>query len=213
MNNQTHYWFAFCVLILVTSLEQTFSQIDQIVLFPVACLISSLALLPNKLDELINIDHHTNTQILRSRHPLSHHPLLLIGIFLCYLSIEAQWQNLHPYLYFGLLGIISYGSHFVLDVFTTGGLPLGLTPSLFAQDPTKHYSYQRDVNLGHFLRLGRSIARDDPRYNQWLTYICQSVVFIHGMSLLTAILTKPDLAQAIVQELTRILQNIGKIIG
>lgn len=188
MNDWTHYWVAFVVIILESTLFHRFSLLEQLALIPIAGVLSYCAVLPNKLDKFFSITPKTHTRVERSRHPASHHPLLIVFVFLLYILVYSKDLVKLEFLYLFKLGFYAFGSHLLLDSFTKEGLPLGLAPSLFAQDLTKYYSYHDNYNSRGKFQLQKNIYSDDIRYNRLLVYFCQGFVVSHGLNVIIRLL-------------------------
>ncbi|MHA1226529.1 MAG: metal-dependent hydrolase [Candidatus Hodarchaeales archaeon] len=175
MNNRTHFWFAFCLLMLDVIFNSPFTALDQLILVLPIASISMIALLPNMLDSFFSADSFTYTRCFRSRHPLTHSPLVLLSFIL----LPTLFEELAFFSYAFFLCFLAYASHLFLDLFSDQGIPLGFVPTLFLQDKTKHYTYN-DVSSPR-LRLVFPFfhfSRNDPLLNSRVVHLSQVVLLL-----------------------------------
>ncbi|MHA1227442.1 MAG: hypothetical protein ACTSPV_11920 [Candidatus Hodarchaeales archaeon] len=192
MNNRTHFWFAFCLLMLYITFNSPFTALDQLLLVLPIASISMFAFLPNILDSFVSADSSTHTHCIRSRHPLTHHPFILPSFIL----LPTFFDGLALFSHFFFLCFLAYVSHLFLDLFSDEGIPLGFTPTLFLQDKNKHYLYN-DVSSPR-LRLifpFFHFSRNDPLLNSRIVLLSQIILLLSILDPVIKFIQNPDFTQ------------------
>ncbi len=174
MQDRTHFWFAFSILLLDILFLGNVKPMIQMIFLPLVVILSFSSNLPNILDKYLCLDQKTKTCSERCRHPITHGLFVLLILFVCILEFKTDNQILYLF----VRGIfLSIGSHLFLDVFSEEGIPVGLNPTLFYQDKHKNYlynQYKRPRLKVHF--FNNFLLRDKQIINNRIVQVCKGVV-------------------------------------
>ena len=194
MKNATHFYFAVAIILTDLWLLNSISLLEKAILIPVVIGAGSLSLLPNKLEAWLCIDQKTHTCADRCRHPLTHHPGILLGFIWLFDILPVLPQYYHLYHLLTRMILLSFSSHLILDLLTPEGLPLGRTPTLFCQDEMKNYSFNDTTRPRLRLRLFQGIvSRDSSNVNRKITFISKLVLLVYSVGLGLGILSDPEM--------------------
>jgi hypothetical protein len=200
MRNTTHFYFAVAIILFDIWFLNPLSTLEKLFLSPVVIGAGSLTLLPNRLEVWFCIDRKTRTCTDRCRHPLTHHPGLVLGLIWCFEILPILPQYYQLYHLITRMILLSFSSHLVLDLLSPEGIPLGRTPTLFCQDETKNYSFNDITRPRLRLRLFHGIvSRDRSDINEKITLISKAMLFAHGIALVLGILADPEMLISLYQ--------------
>ena len=176
MKDNTHYWFSVVILLVATADTSHVTIFDKFVFFIAVLLCSFIALIPNSLENLFCSE--------RCRHPATHHPIIPVLMVLGILLTPITKIDLDSLQLFVKIFVLSYGSHLFLDVFTKEGIPLSITPTLFLQDQTKHYTFNDKTKPRKRVQFSPlSILKDTPGIDQKISLFCQGTVVFYCLQL------------------------------
>lgn len=194
MKNTTHYYFAVAIILIDIWFLNPLSTLEKLLLSPVVIGAGSLTLLPNKLENWFCIDRKTRTCTDRCRHPLTHHPGLVLVLIWIFEMIPILPQYYQLYHLLTRMILLSFSSHLILDLLTPEGLPLGLTPTLFCQDEMKNYSFNDTTRPRMRLRLFQGIvSRDSSNVNRKITLASKLILLAYSVVLLLGIISDPEM--------------------
>ncbi|MHA2366959.1 MAG: metal-dependent hydrolase [Candidatus Hodarchaeales archaeon] len=191
MDNSTHYWFSFALIVCVTLFTIQPPLDKQIVTFLLIIPFNLISVLPNLIDSYFCVDRKSRTCTERCRHPFTHHPLLFITLvfFLSAVNVNSGYYEFYDIL--SAVFLIAFGSHLLLDMISKEGLPLSLKPALFNQDQSKNYTFNEKTQGTKKLRfplIGSS--RNDYKINQRITLACKGIIILYCFRLFYEVGTK-----------------------
>lgn len=191
MKNSTHYYFAVTVMLGDILLFNPLSVFEKLLIIPYVVLGGILALVPNKLEKWLCIDRTTAICTDRCRHPLTHHPIIVVVLLWVFSTIPIIPSYVRIYQLLTRLVLLAYGSHLILDMMTPEGLPLGLTPTLFCQDHMKNYVFNDPDRPRKRLRIYH-ISRDSSNFNQKLTLTSKLIFLVYCFILIIELNQNPE---------------------
>jgi hypothetical protein len=202
MKNSTHFFFAIAVMLGDILLFNPLSVLEKLLILPCVVLGGILAFLPNKLERWLCIDQKTVTCTDRCRHPLTHHPAIVVILLWGFSVIPIATPYVRPYQLLTRLVLLAYGSHLFLDMINTEGIPLGITPTLFCQDQMKNYVFNDITKSRKRLRFFH-ISRDSNGINHRLTLVSKIVVFVYCFILVVELNRNPEILASLAPFLER----------
>ena len=183
MKNSTHYYFAVAVMLGDILLINPLSVLEKLLIIPYVILGGTLAFLPNKLEKWLCIDQVTAICTDRCRHPLTHHPAIVVVLLWIFSIIPIIPSYMRIYRLLTRLVLLAHSSHLLLDMINPEGLPLGFTPTLFFQDRMKNYAFNDATKSRKRLCIFH-ISRDSSNINHKLTLTSKLIVLIYCLLIL-----------------------------
>ncbi len=182
MRNLTHYYFSIAVILIEGIFISQVSVVEQIILLPLAFFVSLVAIAPNKLDKFFCLDRKTKTCTERCRHPITHHPaaFFVLVALLSYITIGTSYYGL--YFLLTKTFLLSYGSHLLLDMLNSEGIPIGTIPTLFCQDQTKNYRFNDTTKPRRRLNI-MNFSRESFEANRRTGLICKIIIGLYCFQL------------------------------
>jgi len=206
MKDNTHYWFSVVILLVATADSSRVTIFDKIVFFIAVLLCSFIALIPNYLENLFCSE--------RCRHPATHHPIIPVLIVFGILLTPITKIDLESLQLFAKIFILSYGSHLFLDVFTEEGIPLSITPTLFLQDPTKHYTFNDKTKSRKRVQFSQfSVLKDTSGIDQKISLFCQGTVIFYCFQLAMEVFTSLSSMEQIAVSIMMVFDYLHSIQG
>jgi len=209
MDNSTHYWFSFALIILNTVLMTQRSLYEQILILIIVIPLNLISIVPNVLDKFFCVDRKTRICTERCRHPITHHPMLFILLiaFLSVIDVSSQYYFLYHIL--SEIILLSFGSHLVLDMVSKEGIPLSFSPTLFSQDQSKNYGCNETTTPKLRLKIPKIIlSRDDYRTNLQISMLCKGIVALYCFQLFYNVIQSSNSMEFILRSLTQFPLNI-----
>ncbi len=182
MRSITHYYFSTAVILIEGIFISQISVVEQIILLPLALLVSLVAIAPNVLDKYFCLDRKTRTCTERCRHPITHHPVNLLVLVIIFSSINIETSYYGLYFLLTKTFLLSYGSHLFLDMLSSEGIPIGTIPTLFCQDQTKNYRFNDLTKPRRQISI-MNLSRDSFEINNRTGLTCKIIIGLYCFQL------------------------------